>query len=125
MLLIGAGLNNKHSLIGENDVLQLREGRSLVHLDHRLYNISGGIHEFNYRAWHFITSFKDYVLYVGQKARENQWRVMVLGEFLHLALLYQATNTRNINDVTVLKQYLVLVKKNNGMTFIIDNIDYV
>ena len=61
--------------------------------------------EFNYRAWHFITSFIDYAIqiYVGQKAGENQWRVMVLEEFLHIALLYQATNTRNINVVAVLK----------------------
>ena len=36
---------------------------------------------------------------------------MVLEEFLHTALLYQATNTRNINVLAVLKQYLVLVKK--------------
>ena len=42
---------------------------------------------------------------------ENQWRVMVLEEFLHIALLYQATNTRNINVLAVLKQHLVLVKK--------------
>ena len=32
-------------------------------------------------------------------------------EFLHTALLYQATNTRNINVLAVLKQYLVFVKK--------------
>ena len=36
---------------------------------------------------------------------------MILEEFLHTALLYQATNTRNINVLAVLKQYLVLVKK--------------
>ena len=36
---------------------------------------------------------------------------MVLEEFLHTALLYQATNTRNINVLDVLKQNLVLVKK--------------
>ena len=42
---------------------------------------------------------------------ENQWRVMVLEEFLHTALLYRATNTRNINVLDVLKRYLVLVKK--------------
>ena len=34
---------------------------------------------------------------------ENQWRVMVLEKFLHTALLYQATNTRNINVLAVLK----------------------
>ena len=42
---------------------------------------------------------------------ENQWRVLVLEEFLHNALLYQATNTRNINVLAILKQYMVLVKK--------------
>ena len=36
---------------------------------------------------------------------------MVLEEFLHIALLYQATNTRSINFVAVLEQYLVLVEK--------------
>ena len=36
---------------------------------------------------------------------------MVLEEFLHAALLYQATNTRNIIVLAVLKQYLVLVTK--------------
>ena len=77
------------------------------------------IDEFSYRAWHFITSFIDYAIqiYVGQKARENQWRVMVIEEFLHTALLHQASNTRNINAMAVLVQYLVLVEKNNGMTF--------
>ena len=71
------------------------------------------IDKFNYRAWHFITSFIDYAIqiYVGQKAGENQWRVMVLEEFLHTALLYQATNTRNINVVAVLEQYLARVEK--------------
>ena len=71
------------------------------------------IDEFNYRAWRFTTSFEDYAIqiYVGQKARENQWKVMVLEGLLYIALLYQATNTRNINDVIVLKQYLVLVEK--------------
>ena len=34
---------------------------------------------------------------------------MVLEEFLHTALLYQVTNTRNIDVLAVLKQYLVLV----------------
>ena len=42
---------------------------------------------------------------------ENQWRVLVLEEFLHTALLYQVTNTRNLNVLAVLKQCLVLVKK--------------
>ena len=54
------------------------------------------VDELNYRAWNFITSFIDHAI-LGQKATENQWRVMVLEEFLHTALLYQATNTRNIN----------------------------
>ena len=36
---------------------------------------------------------------------------MVLEEFLHAALLYQVTNTRNINVLAVFKQYLVLVTK--------------
>ena len=77
----------------------------------RSYTVA--IDEFSYRAWHFITSFIDYAIqiYVGQKARENQWRVMVIGEFLHTALLYQASNTRNINAVAILEQYLVLVEK--------------
>ena len=71
------------------------------------------IDEFNYRSWHFITPFIDYAIqiYGGQKAGENQWRVMVLEEFLHIALLYQATNTRNINVVVVLEQYLARVEK--------------
>ena len=68
---------------------------------------------FNYRAWPFVTSFIDHAIqiYVGQKATENQWRVMVLEELLHTALLYQANNTRNINVLAVLKQYLVLITK--------------
>ena len=61
------------------------------------------IDDFNYRAWHFITSFI-YILiqiYVGQKARDSQLRVMVLEEFLH-------SIKRLIPEI-----YLVLVKKNN------------
>ena len=71
------------------------------------------IDTFSYRAWHFITSLIDYAIeiYVGQKARENQCRVMIIEEFLHTALLYQASNTRNINAVAVREQYLVLVEK--------------
>ena len=85
------------------------------------------IDEFNYRAWHFITSFIGHVIqiYVEQKATESigfrrislycitvsSWRVLVLEEFLYTALLYQTTNTRNINVLAILKQYLVLVKK--------------
>ena len=34
-----------------------------------------------------------------------------LEEFLHIALLYQANNTRNINIVAVLDQYLARVEK--------------
>ena len=48
---------------------------------------------------------------------ENQWRVMALEEFLHTALLYQATNTRNINVLAVLKQYLVFIKKEQWGNF--------
>ena len=49
----------------------------------------------NYWAWHCITSFMDHAIqiYVGQKTTENQWRVMVIEEFLHTALLYQAITT--------------------------------
>ena len=36
---------------------------------------------------------------------------MILEEFLQTAFLYQATNTRNINALAVLKQYLVFVTK--------------
>ena len=36
---------------------------------------------------------------------------MILEEFLQTALLYQATNARNINALAVLKQYLVFVTK--------------
>ena len=52
-------------------------------------------------------------IHVGQKAGENLWRVTVLQEFIHIALLYQTTNTRNnyINDVAVLEQYLALAEK--------------
>ena len=80
---------------------------------------------FNYRAWHLITSFIDYPIqiYVGQKATENQWRVMALEEFLHTALLNQATNTRNIkNVVAVLEQYLSSLKKNNEVTFLYNRV---
>ena len=40
----------------------------------------------------------------------------VLDEFLHTALLYQAFNTGNINVLDALKQYLVLVKKEQWVT---------
>ena len=49
---------------------------------------------------------------------ENQWRVMVLEEFLCTALVYQMTNTRNINVVVVLEQYSVLIEKNNVVTLL-------
>ena len=92
-------------LIGDNVLSHMR---MLAHT-----RMGYPIDEFNYRAWHFITSFIDYAIqiYVGQKARENQWRVMVLEEFLHIALLYQATNTRNINVMAVLEQYLARIEK--------------
>ena len=50
---------------------------AIIYCSHELAIL---IDEFNYRAWHFITSFIDYAIqiYVGQKAGENQWRVMVL-----------------------------------------------
>ena len=38
-------------------------------------------------------------IYVGQKTTENQWRVTVIEEFLHIALLYQAISTWNTNAV--------------------------
>ena len=61
-------------------------------------------------------------IYVGQKATENQWRVMVLRIVLHTTLLYQASNTRKTNlylyhananqqYLYLFKQYLVLVQK--------------
>ena len=50
---------------------------------------------------------------------------MVLEEFLHTALLYQATNTRNINILAVLKQYLVLVKKEQWGDFSVGVSDFV
>ena len=37
-----------------------------------------------------------------------------LEEFLHTALLYQVTNTRNINTVAVLEQYWIIVEKIMG-----------
>ena len=36
---------------------------------------------------------------------------MVIEKFLHTALLYQASNTRNVNSVAVLEQHLVIVEK--------------
>ena len=46
---------------------------------------------------------------VGQKDKENQWRVTDLAEFLYTALPYQAMTNRNINAATLLEQYSVLV----------------
>ena len=45
----------------------------------------------SYWAWHCITSFMYHTIqiYVGQKDNANQWKVMVLKEFLHAVLLYQ------------------------------------
>ena len=70
--------------------------------------------------WHSITSFIDHAIQinVGQKDKENQWRVVDLAEFLYTALLYQAMTNRNINAATLLEQYSVLVEKNNGATFL-------
>ena len=50
---------------------------------------SGLIDGLSYWVWHCITSFIDHVIqiYVGQKDKANQWKV--LEEFLHTVLLYQ------------------------------------
>ena len=48
---------------------------------------------------------------VGQKDKENQWRIVDLAEFLYTALLYQAMTNRNINAATLLEKYSVLVEK--------------
>ena len=50
---------------------------------------------------------------------ENQQRVLVVEEFLHIALLYQVTNTKTINVLAILKQYLVFVKKEQWGDFIL------
>ena len=49
--------------------------------------VLANIDRFNYRGWHFITSFIDHAIqiYVGQNATENH-RVMVLEEFLTLCI---------------------------------------
>ena len=41
-----------------------------------------------------ITSFIDHTIqiYVGQKATKNQWRVMILDEFIHTALAAVTSN---------------------------------
>ena len=49
--------------------------------------------------------------YVREKAMDNQWRIMVLEEFVHTALLHQVTSTRNINIGAVLEQYSVVTDK--------------
>ena len=59
----------------------------------------------------FISSHRSCDPNLRQKAWENQRRIMVLENFLHTALLYQVTTTRNINVVVV-----VLVERNNGLT---------
>ena len=58
-------------------------------------------------------------VYVRQKDKENQWRAIVdLAEFLYTALLYQAMTNRNINAATLLKQYSVLVEKEQWGDFL-------
>ena len=47
---------------------------------------------------------------VGQKYKENQWRVADLAVFLYTVLLYQAMTNRNINAATLLEQCSVLVE---------------
>ena len=56
-------------------------------------------------------------IYVGQKDKESQWRVVDLAEFLYIALLYQAMTNRNINTATFLEQYSVLVEKEQWGNF--------
>ena len=51
------------------------------------------------------TSFIDHAIqiYVGQKDKANQWKViMVLEEFLHALLLYQEITARILNVLAVL-----------------------
>ena len=55
---------------------------------------------------------------VGQKGKENQWRVADLQEFLYTALLYQAMTNRYINAATSLEQYSVLVEKEQRGEFL-------
>ena len=75
--------------------------------------ISARIDGFNKWAWRSITSFIDHAIQinVGQKDKENQWRVVDLAEFLYTALLYQAMTNKAINAATLLEQYSVLVEK--------------
>ena len=63
-------------------------------------------------ALHFIIHRYAIQIYIGQKARENQWRVV---EFLHTALLYQVTSTRK-TSIDCTETIQSLLKKNNGMT---------
>ena len=46
---------------------------------------------------------------------------MVFEDFLRTALLYQATNARNINVLAALKQYLVLGKKERWSDFYVQS----
>ena len=58
----------------------------------------------SYWVWRYIKSFIEHAIqiYVGQKDNANQWKVTVLEEFLHTALLYQAITARIINVLAVL-----------------------
>ena len=78
------------------------------------------IDKFNKWAWRSITSFIDHAIQinVGQKDRENQWRVADLEEFLYTALLNQAMTNRSINAATSLEQYSVLVEKEQWGDFL-------
>ena len=60
---------------------------------------------------YFINFIDHTILIIFSYVRIKGRRVIVVEEFLHTALLYQATNTRNINVVVVLEQYLVFVEK--------------
>ena len=61
---------------------------ALIMCSYRVINRS--IDEFKKWAWPSITSFIDHALQinVGQKIKENQWRVADLQEFPYTALLY-------------------------------------
>ena len=75
------------------------------------------IYGFNYRAWPFITSFIDHAIYVGQSAMENHWRVTVL-EFLTLRI---TVSNDQYQKYKVLKQYLVLVTKEQWGNFFVQS----
>ena len=68
---------------------------------------------FNKWAWCSIISLINHAIQIniGQKDKENEWRVVDLAEFLYIALLYQAMTNRNINAAPLLEQYSVLVEK--------------